>query len=252
MSMAIDESGPSKFESDMAKVRTRLQAAQHVFVVTGAGMSAESGVPTFRGVGERWRDKHFTELASPAAFQADPREIWDWYLYRRQVVASCEPNIAHRRLAEWAQQREGVSLATQNVDGLHELAGHPDVLRLHGSLWHNRCTACGLEREERSLAYPELPLSPCCQALERPAIVWFGEMLPGIPMVRAQLALRRADVLLVIGTSGEVSTVHHFVYDALMKYKAYVVDINPEDGLITSNIDLRDTAGRIIPALLAP
>jgi len=110
-------------------------------VITGAGISAESGVPTFRGDGEHWWNKHFSELASPQAFADDPSEIWEWYCYRRKIIAACKPNAAHRALATWAATRPDTMLITQNVDGLHERACHPDVIRLHGSIWKNQCTA---------------------------------------------------------------------------------------------------------------
>ena len=115
--------------------RAAMKNSRCVLVITGAGISAESGVPTFRGAGGYWRNRHFTELAKPEAFAADPKLVWEWYCERRRTVAACEPNAAHHVLARWAKSRVGVTLVTQNVDGLHERAGHPDVIRLHGSLW---------------------------------------------------------------------------------------------------------------------
>lgn len=229
--------------------RRALKDVKRVLVLTGAGISVESGVPTFRGAGERWRDKHFSELANQEAFKADPREIWDWYLYRRSVVAACEPNHAHRALAEWAKRRKGVTLVTQNVDGLHERAGHPDVIRLHGSLWKNRCTSCGQEREENSLSYDELPHSPCCRALERPGIVWFGETLPTMSVRAALVAARSVAVLIVVGTSGAVYPAASYV--ALAHGSgAVVIDVNPEDNDVPSDIAIRQTAATAVPLLL--
>ena len=230
--------------------RKILQEAGNVLVLTGAGISAESGIPTFRGAGERWRDKHFLELANPAAFKRDPREIWDWYLYRRGVVANCMPNAAHLALAAWARRRTGVTLVTQNVDGLHEQAGHPDVVRLHGSLWQNRCTSCGEEREDRSLSYDALPLSPCCQALERPAIVWFHEMLPNASVNSALAAARTANVVIAIGTSGVVYPAASYISLA-SGIGAVVIDVNPEDNETHADIAIRLPAVEALTRLLS-
>jgi NAD-dependent deacetylase len=221
-----------------------------ILVITGAGISSESGIPTFRGAGERWRDRHVSELATPAAFEEDPRLIWDWYSYRREIVARSEPNAAHIALANWAKGRTGVTLVTQNVDGLHERAGHPEVAHIHGSLWHNRCTECDKEREDLALLYPELPRSPCCGALERPAIVWFGERLPAKTREQALAAAMDAEAIVTIGTSGKVATAASLVRIGKLRH-AEIFDVNPEHSCIEANSRFAGLAGEIIPQLLA-
>lgn len=235
--------------SAMRDARELLRNAPKVLVITGAGMSAESGVPTFRGEGELWNGRHFTELATFDAFTKNPRFIWDWYLYRRSVVARCEPNAGHIALSRWARSRKEVMLITQNVDGLHERAAHPDVRRVHGSLWHNRCTVCGLEREDRSLLYVGLPLSPCCHALERPAIIWMDELLPTKIMKDGNAWALRSAVVLVVGTSGTVNTAHTLVrYGKLTGAK--IVDINLEETSIPADYRCLGSAVDLLPKLL--
>jgi NAD-dependent deacetylase len=246
----------------LTEARHLLRKARDVLVITGAGISAESGVPTFRGEGERWRNRHFTELASPRAFAADPKLIWEWYLYRRSVVASCEPNAAHRALAEWQKERSGRSVVTQNVDGLHELAGS-EVVRMHGSLWRNTCLACFEEREDSSLVFETrdgLPRSPCHGEVERPAIVWFGEMLPEEASLMAQTYAAMADVIITIGTSGLVGTAnqliglaHHLraMQPTPSRVPLTVIDVNLEDSAVEATLRLRGPAGQILPELLS-
>lgn len=235
---------------DLSYARRFLGMCHHILVITGAGVSAESGIPTFRGEGERWRDHYVRELATLSAFEQDPRLIWDWYLHRRQVVAGAEPNPAHRALAQWAADKPGITLVTQNVDDLHERAGHHNVLHLHGSLWRNRCTACEMEREERSLAYPELPRSPCCRAPERPAILWFGERMSESIGRRALEAAWEAEAVLTIGTSGEVATARQLIYFAKGR-SAEVFDVNPQMSNVDAHARLIGIAGEVIPALVA-
>ena len=224
--------------------------AKTVLVITGAGISAESGVPTFRGAGGYWRNKHFSDLATPEAFAANPQEVWEWYCSRRQTVTACQPNAAHIALTEWAKRRSGITLVTQNVDGLHERAGHPDVVRLHGTLWMNRCTACGTEREDRSLSYDALPQSPCCRAPERPAIVWFGECIPEEPLNRAHRATLDSEAVLVIGTSGVVYPAAGFV-ERCAERGIPVIDVNPDLTSLPSTIAITANAADAIPLILS-
>lgn len=240
-------------QNPIVEARSVLASARRILVLTGAGISAESGVPTFRGEGGYWRNKSYQELASPVTFKRDPRLVWDWYLMRRQTVNDCRPNAAHVALAKWteiARWTRDVQLVTQNVDGLHESAGHPDVIRLHGSLWRNQCTRCGKEREEKSLNYGQLPVSPCCGALERPAIVWFGEAMPTKPMAMAYLTCLACDAVLVVGTSGIVMPAAEFVINA-KKRGAIIIDVNPDDDAVPAHIKLRGQAATLVPAILA-
>ncbi len=249
--------------TQFTEARRLLRDAKDVLIITGAGISAESGVPTFRGSGERWRNRHFSELASLRAFEQDPRLIWEWYLYRRSLVAACEPNAAHLAIADWAKSRRGVELATQNVDGLHERAGFVQPFNLHGSLWRNACLACMREREDDSLAFDAkdgLPRSPCHGYVERPAIVWFGEMLPKEEADQARAAAVMADVILVIGTSGLVPTAERLI-DCAKAARAIsnpfgtpsplvVIEVNLEPSHVPCDIRLQGRAGDILPRLL--
>ncbi len=245
----------------IGEARRALAQARFLLVLTGAGISAESGVPTFRGAGGWWRNRHFSDLACEEAFEREPRTVWDWYLERRGAVRLCSPNAAHEALAAWSKRRGGDggppgALVTQNVDGLHERAGTEGVVRFHGSLWRNRCTGCGREREDASLAWHDLPRSPCCGAVERPAVVWFGEAIPRAAMDAAYEAVSRADAALVVGTAGVVYPAAGLVERARSN-GATIVEVNPDEdyGLgdrgAFGGLWLRGAAGAIVPKLLA-
>lgn len=180
-----------------------LQDARRVAVVTGAGVSAESGVPTFRGAGGLWNNFRAEDLATPEAFRRDPGLVWEWYEWRRGLIAKCEPNEGHRALVRLERAKPEFWLATQNVDGLHELAGSRRIGRIHGSIWVVRCLACGDERERRE-PFGELPPRCDCGGLLRPGVVWFGEALPEREWLRAEQAARECEVMLVAGTSAAV------------------------------------------------
>ena len=239
------------------EARRALGSARFVLVLTGAGMSAESGIPTFRGDGGYWRNRHFSTLANPETFAHEPQLVWDWYLERRRAVRACSPNVAHEALAEWAKRRgrEASRLVTQNVDGLHERAGHPDVIRFHGSLWRNRCTACGREREDHALTLEGPPMSPCCRALERPGVVWFDEAIPPFALEAAFEAAGRADGVLVVGTTGVVYPAAAVVERA-RENGATIVEVNPDEDYgrsgegVFGGLWLRAKAGDVVPAML--
>jgi len=186
-----------------------LAGARRVTVLTGAGVSAASGVPTFRGPDGLWRRHRPEDLATPEAFARDPRLVWEWYDWRRQRIAACAPNDAHRVLARWTGERPGTTLVTQNVDGLHERAGARDVVRLHGSIWDVRC-ADGCPRGRGSRRLDEVPLAtlpprcPHCGGIARPDVVWFGESLDARQLERAAEAAAACDVFLAVGTSAVV------------------------------------------------
>ncbi|MCB9609689.1 MAG: NAD-dependent protein deacylase [Polyangiaceae bacterium] len=246
-------------------VRDQLASARDVVFLTGAGVSAASGVPTFRGSGVVWQGKQATELANPTAFASDPMLVWSWYLHRRQVVAEARPNPAHIAIAQWQPQQEGMKwLLTQNVDDLHERAGSEDVVHVHGDLWFNRCTLCGQQREDRSQQFDEVPRSPCCDAPERPAIVWFGESLPENESRVMSSAAGFADVIVVVGSSGVVSTGPRFIARArhsrrlANKLKMFsserqlvVVNVSLDDSLIEADVTLAGRAEEILPEILS-
>ncbi len=202
---------------------------QSVAVLTGAGISAESGVPTFRGEGGLWRSYRAEDLATPYAFRRDPKLVWEWYAWRRSLIGACQPNAAHLALAEMEAHLDEFVLITQNVDGLHQLAGSQNIVELHGNIWRMRCTRdCCPSWEDRCDPLPEIPpLCPSCGALARPDVVWFGESLPGEALDTAFEVCRRCQVMLVIGTSAVVQPAASLPLVALQN-DAYVVEFNPE------------------------
>lgn len=188
-------------------VRNWVAQAGRLCVLTGAGVSAASGVPTFRDAQTGyWAQFRAEDMASEAGFRANPERVWRWYQHRRELIAAVQPNAAHLALAGWARQHpDRMTLVTQNVDGLHQRAGSADVLCLHGDLWQDRwlnrpCPQCN----PGALSDGAPPACPHCGNLRRPGVVWFGEMLPGSVLARAQAAAEACDLLLVVGTAGVV------------------------------------------------
>lgn len=228
----------------------RLRKARSVAVLTGAGISAESGVPTFRGEGGLWKSHRPEELATPGAFARDPRLVWEWYDWRRQLIAKCRPNPGHMVLARWESRFPDFSLVTQNVDGLHRLAGNNRIHPLHGDIWTVRCLACGREEEDRRVPLPELPPRCLCGGMLRPGVVWFGEALPEKPYSLALDAVRRAEVVLVAGTSGLVYPAAGL--PAIAKSAgAWTVEINLAGTPLSASADdvWPGPSGQILPAL---
>jgi NAD-dependent deacetylase len=237
--------------SEVAAIRDWVGAARHIVLLTGAGMSAESGVPTFRdaqtGLWARFRPE---QLATEDAFRTDPAMVWDWYAMRRQMVAQVEPNTGHLAVAAFQQRHPGrLTVVTQNVDGLHQRAGSPGVLALHGNIaddkWLEQPRACCTVG---NIAHGRPPRCITCGNLRRPAVVWFGEMLPAAELAQAEDAAARCDLMLVFGTSG-------VVYPAAGLARATrgrVVIVNP----VASDLDdaadavLRGTAASLLPQLL--
>lgn len=219
---------------------------------TGAGISAESQVPTFRGADGLWRNYSPEKLATAEAFQSDPRLVWEWYDWLRGVIHKAHPNPGHLALTELQRRAAGrFTLVTQNMDGLHQRAGSQEVVELHGNIWLLRCTECG--REEWNRQVPLVPLPPTCGCggILRPAIVWFGEMLPIDAWGRAQEAARTAEIFISIGTSALVYPAAGLVREA-RDWGARVVIVNPDPTPADSLADwvLRGPAGEILPRLL--
>ena len=228
----------------------RLASASRVTVMSGAGISAASGVPTFRGGDGLWRSFRAEDLATPEAFARDPQLVWDWYDWRRTRVAECRPNPAHHTLAAWSRQ-DGFTLVTQNVDGLHELAGTRDVIRFHGSIWEVRCAAgCG-ERpwEDRRVPLPSPPRCPGCGGLARPGVVWFGESIDRRVLTRCGAALA-CDVFLSVGTSSIVYPAAGLAH-AARDGGAFTVEINPTATEAAAALDLAIAAPaeQVLPSL---
>ena len=232
------------------EVRGRLKEAKQPIALTGAGISAESGVPTFRGADGLWRNYRAEELATPEAFRADPRLVWEFYQWRRELLSKVKPNRAHLALASLERDKD-FTIITQNVDGLHSLAGSRNVLELHGSIWGVRCVDCGAEREDRTVPFPELPPRCGCGGLLRPGVVWFGEMLPEAVLHRTYELIKSTDLMLVIGTSGVVQPAASFASMA-KTMGAFVVEINMEKTPVSSTMDvvINGRAGDILPQIV--
>jgi NAD-dependent deacetylase len=231
--------------------RERLSKAKRVLALTGAGVSAESGVPTFRGEGGLWGRFRAEQLATPEGFARDPRLVWEWYAWRRERLLQVEPNAAHRALAAFEQRVPEFLLVTQNVDGLHAAAGSKRTVELHGNIWRSRCTSCSARKEDARGPLSELPPRCACGGTLRPDVVFFGESLPDEAVRQALLASREAEVVLVVGTSS-------LVYPAAAlpqlarSVGAYLIEVNPEETPITplASASLRAKAAETLPLLL--
>lgn len=237
--------------SDLDRARERLAAAQSVAVLTGAGISAESGIPTFRGAGGLWNNHRAEDLATPQAFARDPRLVWEWYNWRRELIAKTKPNPAHHALVQLETAKPGFTLITQNVDGLHDLAGSGRMLKLHGDIWRLRCTACGSNWPDRRATLPKLPPHCACGGMARPGVVWFGESLPDGIMSEAEHAVAACQVFLVIGTSAVVYPAAGLVPFAKQS-GAVIIEINTEPTGFSDIVDfaLHGPAGELLPKLL--
>ena len=232
-----------------------LRTARRVLVITGAGTSAESGIPTFRGAGGLWEGHRAEELATPQAFARDPEKVWRWYRWRRERYGACEPNPGHRIIAALeARWGDRFLLVTQNVDGLHRRAGSTRLVELHGTIARQRCTACSALSP-----FPEgpvaegasaVPACDSCGASTRPHILWFGETYwPGV-LERAHEMGQQADVCLVVGTSAQVWPPTALAL-ASKQAGAFLIDVNPDVTMLSREADvhLAGPSGELLPAL---
>jgi NAD-dependent deacetylase len=246
---------PSEQADPVLHARDLLEHATSVAVLTGAGISAESGIPTFRdamtGLWENFRPE---ELATPQAFEANPKLVWDWYAWRRGIVAKARPNAGHRALVEIERRcRErdvDFTLVTQNVDGLHRTAGSGHVVELHGNIRRVKC----FDRHHPVESWPEgdeVPTCPRCGSLLRPDVVWFGESLPPEALAAAVAAARACDVFLCVGTSTVVEPAASLPFMA-RESGARVIEVNPQPTPLTRQaaVSLRGSAGEILPLLV--
>lgn len=232
----------------------RIRGATRVTVLAGAGVSAASGVPTFRGADGLWRQFRPEDLATPQAFRRDPRLVWEWYSWRRETIARCEPNEAHRVLARWSQASDSVRVVTQNVDDLHVRAGTRGLVRLHGSIWELACwNGCAdappTWRDER-VPLPEVPPTcPHCGGLARPAVVWFGESLAEHD-VAAAVESTACDLFLSLGTSSLVYPAAGLVHSARL-HGAFTAEINLDETPASGEVDLtvRGRVEEILPLI---
>jgi len=227
-----------------------LAKSKYLVALTGAGISAESGVPTFRGRGGLWEKYKVEELATPQAFRRDPAKVWSWYKWRMEIISKARPNFAHVALAKLEEMGLLKALITQNVDGLHRRAGSKNVIELHGCIWRLRCTSCDYAEEVEEPVREVPPRCPRCRSLLRPGVVWFGEALPERELKRAYQEVSRADAMLVVGTSGVVMPAG--MLPLLAKERgAVVVEVNVEESAITPYADyfLRGRATEVMKAL---
>jgi NAD-dependent deacetylase len=231
------------------RVASWIRRARRLAILTGAGISAESGVPVFRGAGGLWRQFRPEQLATPEAFARQPELVWEWYLWRRARIATAQPNAGHDVIARWQTTRDA-TLLTQNVDGLHARAGSKQVIELHGNLWRVKCAdRCGVIGLDDPGAPPRTALRCTCGAWLRPDVVWFGEMLDAMAMEQAAAAVAAADVVLVVGTSAMVYPVA--ALPQLANRDARVVEINVDETALNGHVAarLRGRAGTVLPAL---
>ena len=235
------------------ELRARMRAARRGFVLTGAGVSAESGVPTFRGGGDTavWKGMPFEVISSAGMVERDLPAVWEWFDYRRDALASCRPNAAHLALAEWQERFQSLTLVTQNIDGLHAAAGSRDVLELHGNVWRTRCLSCGGREDLREKpADVRPPVCVACGGQMRPDVVLFGEMLPERVWMSAAERAATCDLCFVVGTSAVVYPAAGLPLVARAA-GAYVVEINPERTPLSEVCDetFEGPAGEILPLI---
>ncbi len=230
-----------------------IKDSQKVCVLTGAGISAESGIPTFRGGGNSavWKGMPFEQISSAQMVREDLDAVWEWFDFRRGIYKECQPNAAHFALAKWQDRFTGFTLITQNVDGLHERAGSRDVIELHGNINHAKCENCGKIYRMNADDVPHQPTHcEICQTKLRPDVVLFGEMLPFEAFQKAEQKSRECDLFFIVGTSA-------LVYPAaglaeIAKFAgAKLIEINPEETPMTNFCDysFRGKAGEILPNL---
>jgi NAD-dependent deacetylase len=232
--------------------KERLTAATSIVAFTGAGISAESGVPTFRGDDGIWKKFNPEELASMSAFMKNPDLVWEWYAHRRTVIGKTEPNAGHRALVRLAELVPQCTVITQNIDNLHRRAGSRTVIELHGNIERSYCMTCGMPFDHSRAVDPSVPSCLQCGGRVRPDVVWFGETLPDDEWDAAVHATQRADIFLSIGTSG-------VVYPAASlpllgkRSGAYLVEVNPDETPLTPIADeyLRGSSGDVLPLIVS-
>ncbi|MCG3180640.1 MAG: NAD-dependent protein deacylase [Phycisphaerae bacterium] len=225
-----------------------LSAATNVCVLTGAGVSAESGVPTFRGLDGLWKNFRPEEVSNPDAFARDPALVWEWYNMRRDRLGGVEPNPGHHAIAEIERRVDRFTLVTQNVDGLHAAAGSRNVLEVHGNIWRTLCTGCGRRQDRTGERLDALPACPACGALLRPDVVWFGEMLDPDLWDAAVEAVRSCDLFLSVGTSAVVYPAAGLL-DAAAGAVKIEVNVEPTPASARVDIALAGRSGQLLPLL---
>jgi NAD-dependent deacetylase len=231
-------------------VTKKLRDAKKIVFVTGAGISQESGIPTFRGKDGLWRNYDAMKLATINAFYGNPKLVWEWYDERRKNIFSAEPNLGHKTIAE-LEKLVKVTVLTQNIDGLHQRAGSTEVLELHGSIVKIKCTVCDFKSEILTEFLQIPPLCKCGNVL-RPDVIWFGESLPQEIWQQAVIHASKCDVMIVVGTSLVVSPANTLPIYAKQN-NAILIEINPEETIMSSNMDLsiRSTSVAALPKFIS-
>lgn len=224
-------------QKKIEELKGRLLKCKNLVVFTGAGISKESGIPTFRDADGLWKNFRVEELATPEAFERDPVRVWEWYLWRKEKIGQCKPNDCHFLVSKWEREIENFWLITQNIDGLHRKAGNKKILELHGNIWYTRCVKCGDLKEDLNITYPSLPPKCNCGGMLRPHIVWFGEALDSDILNKAIEVSQEAEVFISIGTSTVVYPAASLPFIALQN-GAYVVEVNPERTSLTSDASI--------------
>lgn len=248
----MESNSPAPVSEIIRRAADALAKARHVCVLTGAGISAESGIPTFRDAQEGlWSNYDPFDLATPEGFDRDPELVWRWYEWRRELIRRAEPNPGHLALAALARRVPRLTLVTQNVDGLHQRAGSPEVIEYHGNILRDRCTAEQVVAERSSDSGGGLPRCASCGAMLRPDVVWFGEMIPRGALLSADVAAQDCDVFLSIGTSSLVYPAAGLAAAALSR-GATVIEVNPSptDLSTRATLAMRGPSGVLLPAVL--
>jgi NAD-dependent deacetylase len=248
----VDDHSPAVSRELIGRAAAAISRARHVCVLTGAGISAESGIPTFRDAQEGiWARFDPLDLATPEGFERDPDLVWRWYEWRRDLVRKAEPNAGHHALATLARRVPRLTLVTQNVDGLHQRAGSTGVIEYHGNILRDRCTVEQVVAERSRDAGGGLPRCLGCGGLLRPDVVWFGEMIPRGALLLADAAAENCDVFLSIGTSSLVYPAAS-LGEAALRHGATVIEINPDSTDLSprAHVVLRGPSGLVLPAVL--
>ena len=243
---------PIRLTQLMERAAEVLRKARNVCVLTGAGMSAESGIPTFRdALTGLWARFSPEELATPEAFERDPKLVWQWYEWRRELVRKAEPNPGHFAIADLARRVPRLTLVTQNVDGLHQRAGSTDAIEYHGNILRDRCIRQAAVAARADWSASGLPECAECGGLLRPDVVWFGEAIPRGPMLQAAAAAAECDVFLSIGTSSLVYPAAGLA-EAALQSGATVIEVNPSATELTpySHVVLAGPSGEVLPPLV--
>jgi len=238
-------------EDKIKEAKAIIDNASSITVLTGAGISAESGIPTFRGEDGLWRKFRSEELATQEAFQRDPKLVWEWYDWRRGLVKEAMPNPGHYALVNLENEKTNFTLVTQNIDGLHQLTGNRNIIEMHGNLWQIRCTSCGVVEENHDVPLKEIhPKCKNCDALGRPNVVWFGEMIPMSIIDNILIAIDKCQVMLIVGTSGLVEPAASMGLIAKHTGKT-VIEVNLETTPNSSHYDISilGKSGEILPIL---